>query len=58
MIYVWIGIVLGILMSVILISKIIKSPKNGFIVIRCKKCGVKTNSLKCPLCETEKSNLK
>lgn len=54
MVYVWIGIGIGILAVTILIFKIIKSPKNSFITIRCKKCGLKTNGLKCPLCENEK----
>jgi hypothetical protein len=58
MIYVWICIGIGVLLAAILASKIIKSPRNSFIAIRCKKCGLKTNGLKCPLCETEKSSLK
>jgi hypothetical protein len=58
MVYVWIGIGIGVLLVAILVSKIIKSPRNRFLAIRCKKCGLKTNDLKCPLCETEKSSLK
>jgi rubrerythrin len=58
MVIVWIGLGIGILIAAILILKIMKSPKNSFIIIRCKKCGLKTSGLKCPLCETEKSNLK
>ena len=58
MVYVWIGLGIGILIAATLILKIIKSPKNSFIAIRCKKCGLKTSGLKCPLCESEKSTLK
>jgi hypothetical protein len=54
MVFVWIGIGIGILAVAILVFKVIKSPKNSFIAIRCKKCGLKTNGLKCPLCESEK----
>ena len=54
MVFVWIGIGIGILVATILVSKIIKSPRNSFITLRCKKCGLKTNGLKCPLCESEK----
>ncbi len=58
MVLVWIGLGIGALIAVILISKIMKSPKNNFITIQCKKCGLKTNGLTCPLCESEKSNLR
>jgi ribosomal protein S27E len=54
MVFVWIGIGIGILLVTVLISKIIKLPRNSFITIRCKKCGLKTSGLKCPLCENEK----
>ena len=54
MVFVWIGIGIGILAVTILVSKVIKSPRNRFIAIRCKKCGLKTSGLKCPLCESEK----
>jgi len=58
MVFVWIGLGIGALIAAILILKIIKSPKNNFIAIICTKCGMKTSGLKCPLCESEKSNLK
>lgn len=54
MVFVWIGIGIGILAVTVLILKIIKSPSNSFITLRCKICGLKTNGLKCPLCESEK----
>jgi rubrerythrin len=53
-VFVWIGIGIGILAVTVLVLKVIKSPRNSFIAIRCKKCGLKTNGLKCPLCESEK----
>ncbi|MBI1828513.1 MAG: hypothetical protein HY223_10105 [Thaumarchaeota archaeon] len=58
MVFVWICIGIGILAATVLVSKIIKTPRNSFIALRCKKCGLKTNSLKCPLCENEKNDLK
>jgi len=54
MVFVWIGIGIGILAVSILVFKVIKSPRNNFVAIRCIKCGLKTNGLKCPLCESEK----
>jgi len=54
MVVVWIGIGVGILAVTVLVLKVIKSPNNRFIAIRCKKCGLKTSGLRCPLCESEK----
>ncbi|TSA18035.1 MAG: hypothetical protein D4R72_03115 [Nitrosopumilales archaeon] len=54
MVFVWIGIGIGILAVTVLVLKIIKLPSNSFITLRCKICGLKTNGLKCPLCESEK----
>jgi hypothetical protein len=54
MVFVWISIGVGILAVAILVFKVIKSPKNNFITLKCTKCGLKTNGLKCPLCENEK----
>ena len=58
MVLVWIGLGIGAIVAAILILKIITSPKNNFIATICTKCGMKTSGLKCPLCESEKSNLK
>lgn len=58
MVMIWIGIGIGVLIAAALIYKIIKSSKNEYISLRCKKCGFKTNGLKCPICETEKSSLR
>jgi rubrerythrin len=54
MVLVWIAIASGALIASILIYKIIKSSKYSYISLKCKKCGFKTNGLKCPICETEK----
>ncbi|MFY9300410.1 MAG: hypothetical protein WAO91_04405 [Candidatus Nitrosotenuis sp.] len=53
MVIVWIAIGLGVLAAYILIRKILKaSPKAPLkISLYCKKCGYKTNGLKCPRCE-------
>jgi len=56
MVLILIGIALGALTASVLIYKIIKSSKNNYISRMCKKCGFKTNGLKCPICESEKRN--
>ncbi len=53
MVLVLIGIVVGILIVTILIIKAAKTHSKdvlGFDMF-CKKCGNKTNGLKCPRCE-------
>ncbi len=53
MVLVWIGIAVGILIVIILIVKAVKTSSRdvvGFDVY-CRKCGIKTNGLKCPKCE-------
>jgi rubrerythrin len=54
MVLIWIGIAVGIILTAALIYKTIKSSKNSFVSLKCKKCGFKTNGLKCPICESEK----
>ena len=54
MVLIWIGIAVGILIAVILIYKVSKSSSNEYVTIRCKQCGIKTNGLKCPICESNK----
>jgi predicted Zn-ribbon and HTH transcriptional regulator len=58
MVLVWIGIAVGVLVAIILIKKIIKtSPRSAVIFnLYCKKCGYKTNGLKCPRCESSQQN--
>jgi len=54
MVLILIGIALGVLTASALIYKIMKSSKNNYISLKCRKCGLKTNGLKCPICECEK----
>ncbi|TBR09205.1 MAG: hypothetical protein EPO62_05360 [Candidatus Nitrosotenuis sp.] len=57
MVIVWIGIGVGILLAIVLIKKAIKtSPKIPLkFSLYCKKCGYRTNGLKCPRCENASS---
>ena len=52
MVLIWIGIAAGILIAFLLVLKITKTkPHEGFALgPYCKKCGYKTNGLKCPYC--------
>jgi hypothetical protein len=54
MVIVWIGLGIGVILAIILIKKITKtSPMASFrLGVYCKKCGYKTNGLKCPKCES------
>lgn len=58
MVLVWIGIAIGVLVALVLIYKVIKSPPHEAIYINlyCQKCGFKKNGLKCPRCESESSS--
>lgn len=53
MVIVWIGLGVGILIAALLLKKIITaSPKDALkLGANCKKCGYRTNGLKCPRCE-------
>ncbi|HJJ22317.1 MAG TPA: hypothetical protein OQH54_01175 [Nitrosopumilus sp.] len=53
MVLVLIGIVIGILIVVILIIKVTRTPAHDVVGIdmHCRKCGIKTNGLACPKCE-------
>jgi len=53
MVLVLIGVAIGILIVVILIVKAVKTPSQEVIGVdmHCRKCGIKTNGLKCPRCE-------
>ena len=55
MVLLWIGIGLGVLIVIILVIKAIKTPSHDVLRIEphCKKCGLKTNGLKCSKCEKE-----
>jgi predicted Zn-ribbon and HTH transcriptional regulator len=58
MVIVYIGIGVGILIAIILLKKIIKtSPRDSIkFSAYCKKCGYRTNGLKCPRCEKSQQN--
>ena len=58
MVLLWIGIGIGVLIAIILIVKTIKTPSQDVLRIDtyCKKCGLKTNGLKCPRCEKRTSS--
>jgi len=53
MVLVWIGIAVGVLLVIILIIKAFKTSSRDVVGMDmfCRKCGVKTNGLKCPRCE-------
>ncbi len=53
MVLVLIGIIVGIIIVTILIVKAVKTHSKEVVGmdIFCRKCGVKTNGLKCPRCE-------
>ena len=53
MVLLWIGIAVGILLVIILIVKAVKTHSLEVVGIDmfCRKCGIKTNGLKCPKCE-------
>ncbi len=50
---IWIVIAVGILIAIILIVKIAKTPSHEAVslALYCKVCGIKTNGLKCISCE-------
>ena len=53
MVLLWIGIAAGILLVIILIIKAVKTHSRDVVGIDmfCRKCGIKTNGLKCQRCE-------
>ena len=53
MVLVWIGIGIGIIITIILIAKAFKTSSQDVLRmdVYCRKCGLKTNGLKCPKCE-------
>ena len=57
MVLAWIGIAVGVLIILVLIVKMLKTPSHeSFTVnVHCKKCGYKTNGLKCPNCNSNSS---
>jgi hypothetical protein len=57
MVLVWIGVAAGALIALILIIKLIKTHPHDAVSFdqHCKKCGLKTNGLKCPKCDRKRS---
>jgi predicted Zn-ribbon and HTH transcriptional regulator len=57
LVLIWIGIAVGILIAVILLVKVVKTPSYEAVTmnVNCKKCGYKKNGLKCPRCEKNTS---
>jgi len=53
MVLLWIGIGIGILLAIILIVKAAKTSSQDVLRmdVYCRKCGLRTNGLKCPKCE-------
>ena len=53
MVLVWIGIAVGVLLVIILIIKASKTSSREVVGMDmfCRKCGIKTDGLKCPKCE-------
>jgi len=53
MVLVLIGVAIGVLIVLILIVKAVKTSSQEVIGVdmHCRKCGIKTNGLKCPRCE-------
>ncbi|MEK6971310.1 MAG: hypothetical protein AABW60_00985 [Thermoproteota archaeon] len=52
-VFIWAGIAIGVLIAIVLIFKTTKSSPHEPLSFssHCKKCGYKTNGLKCPRCE-------
>lgn len=53
MVFLWIGIAVGIVLVIILVVKASKTSSTAIIGknIRCKKCGFETNGMSCPRCK-------
>jgi len=53
MVLIWIGIAVGVLIVIILIVKAAKTSSRDVVGVdmHCRKCGIKTDGLKCPRCE-------
>ena len=57
MVLTWIGVGIGVLITIILIVKLMRTPKHEAVssIQYCKTCGLKTNGLKCPRCDRRPS---
>lgn len=49
----WIGVAVGVLIILILIAKLLKTPATDAVKVqqRCKICGSKLEGIRCPRCE-------
>lgn len=52
MVLAWIGIAAGVLIALILIIKLARTPSHEAVSAgsRCSTCGIRTNGSKCPRC--------
>jgi len=57
MVLVWIGLGIGVLIALILIVKLLKTPAHSAVQFeqRCNRCGEVTHGLKCPKCDRKPS---
>ncbi|MFQ5782666.1 MAG: hypothetical protein ACE5GR_06400 [Nitrosopumilus sp.] len=53
MVFVLVGIAIGVLIAIILIVKAVKTSPHDVVGVdmHCRKCGIKINGLTCPKCE-------
>jgi cytochrome c-type biogenesis protein CcmH/NrfF len=57
MVIVWVGIAIGVLIIIVLIAKLLKTPAHSAVRFEqhCQKCGEITHGLKCPKCDRRPS---
>ncbi len=55
MVFLWLGIGIGVILVIYLAIKYFKTSKNGYakFTMNCVYCGDKTNGLKCMRCENK-----
>jgi len=55
----WIGIAVGILLLIVIFHKGKTTNRTDYIKISltCKKCGFRTNGLKCPACNKKETGV-
>jgi len=53
MVLIWIGIAIGVLLTIVLIIKVSKTNPHEIagIEMHCSKCGLKTKGSECPRCK-------
>jgi len=52
MVIAWIGIAIGVLIVLVLIVKLLRTPSHEVVSLeqRCKSCGYKISGIQCPYC--------